>query len=161
MWKRHYNYLKYVTRHKYYVLSACILLGYPVRLVIFHDMSKFKPSEWFPYASCFYKENGDSQYNETEEFNQAWNKHQKSNKHHWQYWVITWDRGSSEALRMPDRYVQEMICDWMGAGKAINGKWEVIEWYNKNKDNMILHLDTRRLVEYYLGTYCQFKRIFR
>jgi len=51
---------------------------------------------------------------------------------------------------MPERYIQEMVADWMGAGKAINGKWEVCEWYEKNKRNMILHPDTRMIVEIYL-----------
>jgi hypothetical protein len=150
MIKRHWNYLKYVIRHKFYVLLACSKLRFPVRYGILHDISKFKPSEWIPYASCFYKENGESQYDETEAFNLAWNEHQKSNKHHWQYWVIIWDRGQSEALRIPERYIQEMVADWMGAGRAINGKWEVCEWYEKNKRNMILHPDTRMIVEIYL-----------
>ena len=150
MIKRHWNYLKYVVRHKFFVLLSCSKLGFPVRYGIFHDMSKFKPSEWIPYASCFYKPNGEKQYDETEEFNLAWNRHQKANKHHWQYWVITMDRGESKALRMPPRCIKEMVADWMGAGMAIHGKCEVGEWYNKNKNNMILHPDTRMIVESYL-----------
>ena len=150
MIKRHWNYLKYVLRHKYFVIKALQKLDFPVIYGLMHDMSKFKPSEWFPYAACFYKPNGDKQYDETEAFNQAWNYHQKSNKHHWQYWFITMDRGESKALQMPQRYIKEMIADWLGAGKAIHGKWEVKEWYQKNKDNMVLHPNTRNIVEYYL-----------
>lgn len=47
---------------------------------------------------------------------------------------------------MPDVYRREMLADWMGAGKAL-GKPLVWEWYEKNRDNMQLHPDTRAWVE--------------
>jgi hypothetical protein len=111
-----------------------------------HDFSKFLPSEWFPYAEAFYLPHGQSRYQESEAFNVAWNNHQKRNKHHWQYWLITWDRGETEPLEMPHDFTREMVADWMGAGRAINGRWEVREWYNKNKDKIKLHPITREWV---------------
>jgi len=50
-------------------------------------------------------------------------------------------------LPMPKKYVFEMVADWMGAGRAITGRWEVKEWYKKNKDKMLLHEATREAVE--------------
>lgn len=44
-------------------------------------------------------------------------------------------------------YAREMIADWMGAGRAITGKWEVAEWYEKNQNKIQLHPETRRFVE--------------
>jgi hypothetical protein len=114
-------------------------------------LSKFKPSEWFPYAYTFYDENGDTRYLENEDFNIAWLHHQHRNPHHWQYWILKMDRGEEEVLRMPMKYIREMLADWMGAGKAITGKWEVYEWYQKNKDKMKMHPDTRETVECMLG----------
>ena len=148
--KRHWNYLKYLLRHKWFVLVACRRIGAPLWLGIIHDLSKFRPSEWIPYARCFYAPDGSKQYNEGDAFNQAWNDHQKRNKHHWQRWLITWDRGTTEPLEMPRRYVLEMVADWMGAGRAITGQWETAEWYQKNRDNIQLHPATRRLVEWLL-----------
>lgn len=35
----------------------------------------------------------------------------------------------------------------IGAGRAITGRWEIREWYSKNKDIMKLHEQTRVIVE--------------
>jgi len=51
---------------------------------------------------------------------------------------------------MPPKYVREMIADWVGAGMAISGRKDPNPWYKKNKDKMLLHKDTRQLVEYEL-----------
>ena len=40
-----------------------------------------------------------------------------------------------------------MVADWKGAGRAIHGKDETLEWYEANKHNMVLHVDTRLWVE--------------
>lgn len=144
---RHINYLKYLLRHKWFVFVACLRIGASPWLGIIHDASKFKLSEWIPYASCFYAPDGSKQYKEGPDFTFAWNHHQKRNKHHWQYWLITWDRGSTEPLPMPRKYILEMVADWMGAGRAITGKWETKEWYVKNQDTIRLHPQTRAQVE--------------
>lgn len=144
---RHCNYFKYLVRHKWFVFVACRKIGASWWTGIVHDMSKFRPSEWLPYACTFYKKDGSKQYNETIDFACAWNDHQKRNKHHWQYYLITWDRGVTEPLPMPRRDAFEMVADWMGAGRAITGRWEVKEWYEKNKDKMILHPETKQIVD--------------
>lgn len=50
-------------------------------------------------------------------------------------------------LEMPERYVREMVADWMGAGRAITGRWEVAAWYAKTRNHIILHPETRAKVE--------------
>lgn len=145
--KRHINYLKYVLRHKWFVLVATSKIRAPLWRAIIHDLSKFSPSEWFPYAETFYAPDGSKQYKESQEFAQAWNCHQKRNRHHWQFWLITWDRGTTEPMPMEYDSIYEMVADWMGAGRAITGKWETKEWYLKNKDKIIIHPASRSLVE--------------
>jgi len=139
--------LKYELRHKWFVFLACVRIDAPLWGAIIHDLSKFRPSEWLPYARCFFAPDGSKQYKEDYAFRVAWNDHQKRNKHHYQYWVLLWDRGDYEPLEMPQKYILEMIADWMGAGRAKTGKWEVNEWYERNKDNIKLSLITRRSVE--------------
>lgn len=144
----HLAYLKYLMRHKWFVFVACRQLGVPLWRAIVHDWSKFLPSEWGPYVHTFYAPNGRKKaYEETPAFKQAWNGHQKRNKHHWQYWLLTFDRGNTEALEMPATYAIEMVADWMGAGRAITGKLETPEWYLKNKEGIKLHPKTRWIVE--------------
>lgn len=103
--RRHWQYLKYVLRHKWFVFVECLKLGVPLWIAIFHDWDKFMPDEWFDYASTFYKPDGSKQYAESVYFAMAWMKHQHRNKHHWQYWLkvdgvplremnmLVWDRG--------------------------------------------------------------------
>ena len=80
-------------------------------------------------------------------FDVAWNLHQKRQLHHWQYWLLTLDSGETTPLPMPERFVREMVADWVGAGRAITGRIEVAEWYAKNRDRIQLEIRTRALVE--------------
>ena len=82
-----------------------------------------------------------------EQFDYAWLLHQKRNKHHWQWWVLTEDYGIVKVLDMPLKYRLEMLADWRGAGRAQGNKMSTKEWYEANKDNMKLHPDTRMWVE--------------
>lgn len=145
--KNHLNYLKYVLRHKWFVGKACLKLGVPIHRAILHDWSKFLPSEWKPYVETFYAKDGRKQYEPSDDFNYAWNYHQKRHPHHYQYWMLTMDRGETILLEIPETYVREMVADWVGAGQAIHGKIEVSGWYNKNKENIHLNPKTRVLVE--------------
>lgn len=85
-----------------------------------------------------------------EAFDVAWNHHQKSNKHHWQFWVLIGGQDSTRCLPMPDRYRREMLADWRGAGRAY-GNPDTKGWYLKNKDKIQLHDDTREWIEEQLG----------
>jgi hypothetical protein len=50
---KHWNYFKYILKHKYYCFIECWKLGIPWRGIV-HDLSKFRPCEWFPYVEYFY-----------------------------------------------------------------------------------------------------------
>lgn len=146
--KRHIAYLNYVLRHKSYVFFECLRLGVPFFIAIFHDWDKFLPDEWFPYARTFYAPDGTNQYlPDKTGFSVAWLKHQNRNKHHWQYWMITWDKGNTECLPMPDVYRREMLADWRGASLALFGEDNTAYWYLENQDNIQLHPETRAWLE--------------
>jgi hypothetical protein len=51
----YWKYFKYVVKHKWYVFVACCKQGIIWRGII-HDMSKFLPSEFIPYARFFHGE---------------------------------------------------------------------------------------------------------
>ena len=138
----YWKYLKYVLRHKYYVMIECFRIGLYWRGTM-HDLSKFYPSEFIPYAQFFYGNypslsdiHGDARNSYTGKFKEtvktqfdfAWLKHQKRNPHHWQWWLLQNDTDGFVALDMSDDYINEMICDWIGAGMAITGKREYKEW---------------------------------
>lgn len=48
---------------------------------------------------------------------------------------------------MPEKYVREMVADWIGAGRAITGKYEAHSWYQQNKEKIQLHPQTKDLAE--------------
>ena len=154
---KHWKYLKYVLRHKWYVMLACFREGLYWRSLV-HDLSKFLPSEWFPYAEHFYGSkrkpwrDSTGYYKPTNsgdlQFDYAWLYHQNRNAHHWQYWVLTEDdTGKPICMPMPPKYIAEMVCDWRGAGKAQGFGSDPKQWYMKNRKNMQLHQQTRLIIE--------------
>lgn len=162
-----FKYLSYIIRHKWFVFIAACRLGIPFRGMV-HDMSKFLPSEWLPYLRYFYgkyptKEEAKRAlkiamvtYSRTAEtvardFDLAWLKHQHRNPHHWQYWLLREDKGATKVLQMPQKYMLEMLADWVGAGRAIKGKIEVKKWYQSNRGEIVLHSQTRREIEWLLS----------
>lgn len=147
---QHLKYAKYLFRHKWFVFIAGRKTGAPLWRLIIHDWSKFLPCEWFPYARYFYGEKPQTE-NKQEwrkiNFDRAWLHHQHANPHHWQHWVLREDSGETKLLPMPDRLIREMVADWMGAGRAITGKWEAGAWYQRNKEKIQLESATREKVE--------------
>lgn len=149
--KPHFVYLPYVLRHKWYVFWACRRLNVSLWQAFWHDWDKFLPGPWLAYVETFYTRDGRSRYLETPAFTYAWNAHQKRNKHHWQYWLLTWDRGETVPLEIPEKHVREMVADWIGAGLAKNGQGDPRPWYTENGSEMILHPATRQMVEQLLA----------
>ena len=150
------QYMSYLLRHKWYVFKECREHGLFWRGV-FHDMSKFRPSEFIPYMNYFYGRNTRDKtgyYKPTDTgdkaFDFAWLLHQKRNDHHWQWWILPEDEGGVKILPMPEIAVKEMLCDWRGAGKAQGSKLTTSEWFEYNHHKMQLHEETERLIRFFL-----------
>ena len=150
---KHWRYLKYLLKHKWFVFIAGRATGVSLWRLIIHDWSKFLPCEWFPYAASFY---GPWKYKDRPSevvatFDRAWLHHQHFNPHHWQHWVLREDSGAVKLLEMPEHFMREMLADWQGAGRAITGRWDTAEWYKKNRELIQLHPATRRWIDHALG----------
>jgi hypothetical protein len=135
---RHWQYLKYVLRHKWFVFWECIRIGgVPIVTALIHDWDKFLPDEWFPYVNFFHGK-------KTEEakaaFDVACELHYKRNQHHWNHWL-----GKDKCI--PDVYIREMVADWRGAGRAITGKDDTLNWYIDNYYTIQLDTCSRLRVE--------------
>lgn len=127
----------------------CCKLGHPW-LGLIHDLSKFRLSEWLPYAEHFYGKDAAKRRPEWSDpaFDMAWLHHQHRNKHHWQYWLQVTRRKKVAAFEMPIKYLEEMLADWVGAAKAKGqGGIYTVEWYERYKDTMILEPRTRKWIE--------------
>ena len=117
-----------------------------------HDNSKYEPAEYDAYDAYFY---GDDKPRKViqENFDRAWLHHIHENPHHWQYWVLINDDADlgTVALKMPPEHVIEMICDWWSFSWKSGNLYEIFSWYEKNKDHIILNVNTRDWVEDILG----------
>ena len=147
-----FNYLKYVIRHKYFVMIECFKHGLYWQGIV-HDASKLLPSEFFPYVNHFYGKNNEDKKDNA--FDYAWLLHQKRNKHHWQWWLLQEDDGDVKKLEMPMKYIKEMLYDWKGAARAqgVGNKknnYLIKKWYYKNCNKIKLNNVTRAYIQAYL-----------
>lgn len=152
------KYLKYLwnlLRHKWFTFIECCKLGIPW-LGIIHDWSKFLPSELIPYTNHFYgRWDGAS----TSAFDTAWLHHQKRNRHHWQYWMLTNDdflKGEVNIVKpvyMPRKYEKEMLADWRAASRAYTGGDNTLDWYMERRERFgwVLYPATVLWIEEQLG----------
>ena len=140
--KAFWQYLKYVCIHKWYVFVECKKLGIWWRGVT-HDLSKFLPSEFFPYMNYFYGNRKDKKA-----FDYAWLLHQKRNKHHWQYWILVNDEDPIKVLQMDLNSVKEMLADWNAMSRKFKGNTS--EWYKKHKDKIQLNELSKQALLWYL-----------
>lgn len=114
-----------------------------------HDESKYSEEEWGAYRDHFYDPEKNPRSGSTQ-FDLAWNHHQNSNPHHWQYWCLINDVDNPQVqpLDMPLKYIIEMLCDWQSAGNFYGNT--AYQWYEKQKNRMILSENTREIVEKYI-----------
>lgn len=157
--KKHWQYLKYVLKHKWYTFLECCKLGVPW-LGIIHDWSKFLPSEWFACVNYFHgpqaipRRDVTGYYKPTDTGDLAFDfarfLHDKRNRHSWQWWTLPNDKNGIEVFPIPDKYRREMLADWRGAGRA-QGTPNTASWYCANSEKMQLHPETRAWIEERLG----------
>ena len=139
-------------RHKLLVMKYCFECGlYEQGLA--HDLSKYSPTEFIP--GCIYYQ-GDHSPNEAEReargYSSAWLHHKGRNKHHLEYWIdYSTNKSGMAGMKMPLRYVCEMVCDRVAASRIYLGDrytdaspWE---YYDRSKGHYMLHPETRALLE--------------
>ncbi len=120
-YQKFFGHLWMVIKHKAWVFYFACKIGIPVR-GFFHDFSKFSPIEFF--ESVRYYTGISSPIPECKKdkgYSLAWQHHKGRNPHHYEYWMDNFDNGGTP-IRIPFKYVVEMTCDWLAAGKSYQGK---------------------------------------
>lgn len=112
-----------------------------------HDESKYSKEEYDAYDTYFY--GGERTPEVQEAFDRAWLHHQHVNPHHWQHWVLVNDdpEEGTRALEMSLPYIFEMIADWWTFSWRAGNLMEIFPWYMAHRTHIILHPNTRILVE--------------
>ena len=145
-----WKHFKTVCRHKVIVYRECKACGIKWQGIV-HDMSKFSPTEFIPSAKYFQGTGSPIEKEKAKKgYSEAWLHHKGRNKHHWEWWTDFGSNGEIIANKIPSRYVIEMICDWIGAGKVYNnGEWtqaDPLSYYTKVRAGRHFHPDTERLI---------------
>ena len=112
-----------------------------------HDASKYDNEEFNAYCNYFYPCDGFEK--DSSAFDLAWLRHQHLNLHHWQHWVLMRDSGEKQPVDMPIEEIVNMLCDWHSFS-AKDSESTAYNWYNENKDKMLLSDNTKELVEYFI-----------
>lgn len=122
---------------------------------IVHDLDKFRLEYFVAYnkyqkRKLFKAQQPEELYPKTGDrgINREILRHRKTSPHHWQYYCY----GRKQPSPMPDKYIKEMICDWVGAAKA-RGRKNLMEWYSEAKDYMIFNEETKGKVDTMLNKF--------
>lgn len=146
------KHFKTITKHRHVVIKHCFKAG------IFwqglrHDLSKYSPTEFMPGAKYYV---GFRSPNEGEReqngHSLAWIHHKGRNKHHFEYWTDYNTKSKVvEPVKMPMKYVAEMFCDRVAAGKIYNGDkytdQSPLEYFLRAKGRRVIHPETSDLLE--------------
>lgn len=147
-----FKHIKTVNKHRRAVRKWCFKMGIPLRGLL-HDLSKYSIKE---LSQCkYYSGNRSPHENMRRQFgySTSWYHHRNRNKHHWEYWIDSLE--DKLAVKMPYKYVIEMLCDMAGAGQTYNKNWkpcDVENYYNLHKGpHRIINIATQTLFEYLLS----------
>ena len=146
-----------ICKHKYWVGYYCFKAGIPWR-GIKHDMSKFSPTEF--WESVKYYQGDSSPIDACKKVNgwsKAWQHHKGRNDHHYEYWQDNFDNGGNPIL-MPKECAIELVCDYLGAGRAYQGKnftyaGEYKWWSAKSEKPIAMHPKIKEFVEYSMQSF--------
>ena len=145
-----FGHLKTILIHKWWVFYYCCKFGIPLQGIT-HDLSKFSPTE-FLESIKFYQGGKSSPIpaaKKVQGYSLAWQHHKGRNKHHYEYWTDNYDSGTT-CIKMPYKYVLELVADYLAAGRTYRGKGftfvDEYEWWMKCKDYRKIHKDTKQLI---------------
>lgn len=148
------GHFKTITKHKLLVMQGCFQVGL-YRQGLLHDLSKYSPAEFL--VGCRYYQGDRSPNNAEREqygYSSAWLHHKGRNKHHFEYWTdysLEQNRAPMAGVRMPKRYVAEMLMDRIAASKVYNGDsytdHDPLAYYLRGKSHYLMHPVTARELE--------------
>lgn len=143
------KHLKKILIHKYWVAHYCNMCGL-YKQGFLHDMSKFSPTEFG--ESIKYYVGISSPIDEATKhkgYSDAWMHHKGRNKHHSSYWVNIF-YGKVIPIKMPWKYLLELICDNLGASHAYNmDKFSVqkaYDWWQNARQYELMHEHTKKMI---------------
>lgn len=157
MKKHHYiKHFMTIAKHRAIVRHYCFKCG-QYKLGLLHDLSKYSPIEFFSGVKYYQGTSSPIDAEKKEKgYSLAWQHHKGHNPHHWEYWIDNIGSRKNTPIKMPYKYVVEMLCDWIGAGKTYCGKsWTQktpYEYYSLVRGGRIIHPRTEKIIILFLET---------
>ena len=155
-----------ITRHKMMVMSMCFKVGL-YKQGLLHDLSQYHPIEFLPGVK--YDQGDRSPINAEKEKNivsPGWLHHKGRNRHHFEYWIDysvrppknpepgSESNGRLTGMKMPKRFVAEMVIDRIGASKNYQKEHYTdshpLEYYLRGLHIMMINPETEYLTRYLL-----------
>ena len=150
-----WGHFKTITSHKFLVMKYCFKVGL-YKQGLMHDLSKYSPTE-FMVGAKYYQgtRSPNNAEREATGVSTSWLHHKGRNKHHFEYWTdYNPKTRRMEAVEMPLKYVKEMFCDRVAAGKIyLDDKYtndNPIEYFLKGNAKTSMHPNTAKLLEGWL-----------
>ena len=146
------GHFKTITKHRHAVIRHCAKAGI-LWQGLFHDMSKYSLTEFVPGARYYVGTRSPNELEREEKgFSIAWIHHKGRNRHHFEYWTdYNPKTKQNEPVKMPLRFVMEMVCDRIAASKIYQGKnytdKHPLEYFMRGKPTRVIHKETSDLVE--------------
>lgn len=150
-----FRHFRTITRHRHQVIRHCFKAGIGWQ-GLFHDLSKYSPSEFWAGAKYY---QGTRSPNEVERekfgYSPAWLHHKGRNRHHFEYWTdYNPVARMVQPVKMPLRYVAEMLCDRIAASKIYQGEnytdAHPLDYFLRGKPRRSIHPETSDLLEGWL-----------
>lgn len=154
-----WRHFKTITKHKLLVMRYCFRIGL-YRQGLGHDLSKYSWTE-FSQGCKYYQGNRSPNNAEREDtgISRSWLHHKGRNKHHFEYWIDYSGNKKSptiiEGMRMPRRYVAEMVMDRISACRVYKGSQytsrDPLEYYLRSKGHLwFVHSEVKKELEFLL-----------
>lgn len=144
-----------ITKHRHLVIYHCYKVGIFWQGLL-HDLSKYNPIEFIEGAKYYLGDRSPTEEaRRVNSYSIAWIHHKGRNKHHFEYWTdynpVT---KNLEPVKMPLKYVKEMFCDRVAAGKIYQGDKYTdnnpIEYFLRGSAKNKMHPETAKLLEKWL-----------
>ena len=147
--ERFKGHLSTINAHKAQVMKNCFRAGL-YRQGLMHDLSKYSPVEFIKGVKYF---QGDKSPNVAERLESgvslAWLHHKGRNKHHFEYWTdydVKNPEGMMCGMKMPIKYLVEMVCDRIAACRVYLGDSYTdaspYNYYVNSKGALMIHPET-------------------
>lgn len=145
-----------ITHHKLLVMKTCFAVGL-YKQGLLHDLSKYSPIEFLPGIRYYQGDRSPiSREKELKVCSKGWLHHKGRNRHHFEYWIdyTIGPAGKLVGMKMPKKYVAEMVIDRMSASKNYlkeeYNDGSALAYYMKGRHMMLIHEETDYLTRYLL-----------